>query len=97
MVWMPFKSSKNQNKFHEMFRIFFFYNLPCQQADPLFSKAGKGGETYKVSENFKLSPNVNFPLCHSLFLMVGTYFQMRMWKYVIFLWKKSKTYNISLN
>lgn len=70
IVWMLLKSSKNQNKFHEIFRL--FYNLPGQQA------VGRGGERYKIFDSSKLFPNMNFLLCHSLFLMVGTYSQMRM-------------------
>lgn len=61
-----------------------FYNLSYQQADLLFSKVGKGEERQKVSDNSKLSPNMNFPPYHTLFVIAGTYSQMKMWKYIIF-------------
>lgn len=74
-----------------------FCNLQCQQADLLFSKVGKGGESYReclMTLNYPRT--LNFSLCHTLFLIACTHSQMRMWKHATFSMEKSKPYNISL-
>lgn len=57
MVWMPFKSSKNLNKFHEMFRIFFFFTTyHVSKQIPFFQKQEK------VGKHIKYLKTLNYPL-----------------------------------